>query len=160
MEANSRVNQLRFSLDDINITASATDDIPETDSFAETDSFTYNPSFASSGTSIASYKTERTINSRKSRYNAPPRHKYADFGRLRPPQGVVPLGVDVPKVCTPVGRRDWHNCTSITFQTELREEQGEESCSSLPQALPVLDIHAPKLVEERRPGPQSDSFLT
>ena len=98
MEENFRVNQQRFSLDDINTTASTTDDIPETDSFTETDSLTYNPSIASSGTSIASHKTERTINSRKSRYNAAPRHKYADFGRSRPPQGIVALGVDVPKV--------------------------------------------------------------
>lgn len=156
MEAKSLVNQPRFSLDDVNITSSTTDDIPETGSFIETGSFTYNPSFASSETSIASYKTERTINSRKSRYNAPPRHKYADFGRLRPPQGLVPLGVDVPKVCTPIGRRDSHNYTGVTFQTELREE----SFSSPLRALPVRDIHAPKLVEERRPSPQSDFFLT
>lgn len=77
------------SMDDINVTSSPTDEIPETDSFI------YNSSFASSGTSISSYKTERTINSRKSRYNALPRRKYADIGL---PNGLVSLGVDVPKV--------------------------------------------------------------
>ena len=78
-----------FSLDDINVTSSTADEIPDADSF------TYNPNFASSETSIISYKTERTVNSRKSRYNTLPRH---DFGRLRPPQGLMSLGVDVPKV--------------------------------------------------------------
>ena len=73
-------------MDDINITPSTTD---------ETDSFIYNPSFASSETSIASYKTERTINSRKSRYNALPRHKYAGIGL---PNGLMSLGDDVAKV--------------------------------------------------------------
>ena len=73
-------------MDDINISPSTTD---------ETDSFIYNPNFASSDTSIASYKTERTINSRKSRYNALPRHKYAGVGL---PNGLMSLGFDVPKV--------------------------------------------------------------
>ena len=55
-------------------------------------------------TSIVSYKTEKSVNSRKSRYNALPRRKYAD---IRPPR--VPLGLgsvsedvnedSVPKVC-------------------------------------------------------------
>ena len=103
-------------MDDISIIISPTNEILETDSFAytpssyslddfsltsptdeisETDSFKYNPSLASSETSIPSYKTERTINSRKSRYNALPRHKYAGIG---PPNSHVPSGVDVPKV--------------------------------------------------------------
>jgi hypothetical protein len=55
------------------------------------------PSLASSGTSIDSYKTERTVNSRKSRYNALPRHKYADHAHLMP-QGLAPLHIDDPKV--------------------------------------------------------------
>jgi hypothetical protein len=72
----------------------------------ETDSFIYNPSFASSDfTSIASYKTERSINSRKSRYNALPRRKYAGIGQPRLPQGLVSEDVDsVPKVCRIIGR--------------------------------------------------------
>jgi hypothetical protein len=74
-------------MDDINITTPPTDNpkIPETDPYI------YNPSSASSE-SITSYKTERTINSRKSRYNALPRHKYAGVGL---PNGLVSLGVDV-----------------------------------------------------------------
>ncbi|KAH9071106.1 hypothetical protein EDB83DRAFT_315049 [Lactarius deliciosus] len=55
----------------------------------------YNPSIASSEeASIASYKTERTINSRKSRYNAPPRRKYAHIER---PQGLLSLDVEGPE---------------------------------------------------------------
>ncbi|KAN0137422.1 hypothetical protein V8E53_004867 [Lactarius tabidus] len=75
-------------MDDINITPSPTDEIPETDSFI------YNPSFASSE-SIASYKTERSVNSRKSRYNALPRHKYAGIGLSNV---IVTLGSGAPKV--------------------------------------------------------------
>ena len=63
------------------------------DDASETYSFVYDPSLATSGTSIASYKTEKTVNSRKSRYNERPRHKYADCGHLRP-QGLMPLDVD------------------------------------------------------------------
>ena len=73
-------------MDHISITSSITDDTQETGSFIS------NPSFASSEASIDSYKTERTINSRKSRYNALPRHKHAG---IVPPNG---LNVDVPKV--------------------------------------------------------------
>jgi hypothetical protein len=90
-------------MDDINITPFTTD---------ETDSFIYNPSFASSETSIASYKTERTINSRKSRYNALPRHKYAGIGLSN---GLVSLGVDAAKVY-PIGHWIRHDSTNITFQ--------------------------------------------
>jgi hypothetical protein len=67
------------------------------DDASSTFSFIYDPSLASSGTSIDSYKTERTVNSRKSRYNALPRHKYADHGHLMP-QGLAPLHIDDPKV--------------------------------------------------------------
>ena len=67
----------------------------DVDPLPETDSFIYNPSFASSeASSITSYKTERTINSRKSRYNALPRHKYADIGPLRHLQDLMSLEVD------------------------------------------------------------------
>ena len=70
MEASPRVYEPKFSLDDISITSkitsSTTDDIPKTGSFI------YNRSFASSDTSIASYKTKKTVNSRKNRYNTLP----------------------------------------------------------------------------------------
>ena len=75
-------------MDDISIASSTRDEIQDTDSFI------YNPSFMSSGTSIASYKTERTVNSRKSRYNALPRHKYAGIGLSN---GLASSGVDVLK---------------------------------------------------------------
>jgi hypothetical protein len=72
----------------------------------DTDSFIYNPSLSlNDTTSIASYKTEKSINSRKSRCNALPRRKYADIGQLRPPPGLVLEDVDeaspsasIPKV--------------------------------------------------------------
>jgi hypothetical protein len=62
----------------------------------DTDSFIYNPSLSSNDTttSIASYKTEKSINSRKSRYNALPRRKYAGIGRLRLTPGLVSEAVD------------------------------------------------------------------
>ena len=70
MEASPRVYEPKNLLDDITITSkmtsSTTDDVPETGSFM------YNRSFASSDTSIVSYKTEKTVNSRKSRYNTLP----------------------------------------------------------------------------------------
>ena len=78
-----------FAMDDFSMTISPTDEVPETDSFI------YNPSLASSGTSISSYKTERSINSRKSRYNALPRRKYADISL---PNGLASSGVDNSKV--------------------------------------------------------------
>jgi hypothetical protein len=69
-EARLHVYHPTLSLDDIGISPSSTDEIPETDSFI------YNSSFWSSETSIDSYKTEKTINSRKSRYNTFFRRKY------------------------------------------------------------------------------------
>ena len=69
----------------------------------ETDSLIYSPgpSFISSDTtSIASYKTEKSINSRKSRYNALPRRKYADIGQPRLPPGLV--SEDVGSASAPV----------------------------------------------------------
>jgi hypothetical protein len=69
-------------------------------------SLIYSPSFVlSDTTSIASYKTERSINSRKSRYNALPRRKYAGVGQPRHPPGLVPEDFDeasasLPKVCS------------------------------------------------------------
>jgi hypothetical protein len=78
------------------------------DDDSETYSFTYDPDLASSGTSIASYKTERSVNSRKSRYKVRPRHKYADCG-YRGHKGPRSSGVDdasVPKVCKSIDPRD------------------------------------------------------
>lgn len=68
---------------------------------SETDSCIYNPSFASSDSTIDSYKTERTVNSRKSRYNIAPRRK-CDIGRPRHLPGLVSEDVDdasVLEVC-------------------------------------------------------------
>ena len=82
-EASSRVYHPNSSFDDISIPSFATDEFFDTISF-DTDSLVSNASFASSETSIASYKTEKSINSRKSRYT---RHKYAGFDHTRPPLG-------------------------------------------------------------------------
>ena len=61
----------------------------------EAGSLIYSSSFVSSDTtSIASYKTERSINSRKSRYNALPRRKYAGIEQARLPTGLVSEDVD------------------------------------------------------------------
>jgi hypothetical protein len=78
------------------------------DDASESYSFYFDPDLAASGSSIASYKTERTVNSRKSRLNVRPRHKYADHGYLRP-QDPGSSGVDdasVPKVCKSIDPRD------------------------------------------------------
>ena len=72
----SNPSSFHMPVDDSSITISPTDEIPETNSFV------YNPSFASSGTTFASYKTERTVDSRKSRHNALPRNKYTDIPRV------------------------------------------------------------------------------
>ena len=79
------------------------DDVPETYSFIYPDR-----DFASSETSITSYKTERTVNSRKSRYNSRPRHKYADCGPsyLRVPQNLMSSDVDDSEVRKSMGRLD------------------------------------------------------
>src|ERR1700761_7722616 len=83
----------KLSLDDI--TSSTADEIPKANSFI------YNPNSASSeNTSITSYKTEKTVNSRKSRYNTLPRRKYADIGQPRLPPGLV--SEDVEGASTPV----------------------------------------------------------
>jgi hypothetical protein len=101
-EATTRVCHPNFSLDDhISITSATTDKSFDTDSFG-TDSVISIASSASSQTSIASYKTEKSINSRKSRYNALPRHKYAGLGHTRPPLGPVLSDVEDasdPEVC-------------------------------------------------------------
>ena len=88
------------SMDHISVTSSTMDDM------AEIDSFIYSPCFASSEASIASYKTEKTINSRKSRYNALPRHKYAGIGQNPrgsiPPVNVVPLQAEQNPILTKI----------------------------------------------------------
>ena len=90
----------------------------------EIDSFIYNPSFASTETSIVSYKTERTVNSRKSRYNVRPRRKFADTVRSRLPQGLASVDVDdgsVVEVCRTIGRRYSHNyISSVTFSDRVK----------------------------------------
>lgn len=80
-----------FSMDDFSITISPTNEFPETDFFIS------NPSFSSSGISISTSKTERTINSYKSSRNAlrVHRRKYAGIGL---PNGHVSSGIDVVKV--------------------------------------------------------------
>ncbi len=120
------------------------------DKVPETNSFIYDPDLASSGTSIASYKTERTVNSRKSRYNTPPRRKYAE-SHLSVPQGLMSNVDDasVPKVCKSIGRRNSHDYTNVTFQTELRDE----SLSSPLNAQPISP--KPEFDLESRPGPSS-----
>ena len=102
-EADFISNSSSFSIEDPSIAIPLTDDIPETDfisnpssvpmddlsttisptdAIPETSSFIYNPGFAYSGTTIASYKTENTIHSRKNRYNALPRNQYTDIPRI------------------------------------------------------------------------------
>ena len=92
----------RYSLDDLSITSSTTDEFS-----GDAYSFMSNASFASSqSSSIVSYKTDKTVNSRKSRYNALPRRKYADIVHLTLPQGFVSSDVDgtsVLEVCKPPG---------------------------------------------------------
>ena len=107
--ASSRAYQ-RLSFDAISITSSTTDE------FSDTDSSIYNPNFASSETSFA--YSERTINSRKSRYNAPPRHKYAERSNL--PQGPAPEDVDgasVLEVCRTIRCQDGHTYISVIIDS-------------------------------------------
>jgi hypothetical protein len=89
-EASPRVYHPRYSIEDDTISLSSS----TPGGFSEADSFIYNPSFASSQTSIASYKTEKSVISRKSRYNALPRHKYAGLEHSRSPLGPVSSDVE------------------------------------------------------------------
>ena len=76
----------------------------------DTDPFICSPSLSSlDTTSIVSYKTENSINSRKSRYNALPRRKYADTVQPSLPAGLVSKDVNeasasAPKVCRIISR--------------------------------------------------------
>ena len=87
------------------------DDVPETFSFVYPDR-----DFASSEISVTSYKTERTVNSRKSRYNVRPRPKYADCGpsHLKVPQNLTWSDVDDSEVRKSMGRRENQQAT-LTF---------------------------------------------
>jgi len=87
-------------------------------------SFIYDPSLATSGTTIASYKAGKTVNSRKSHYNTRPRHKYADHGYLRP-QGFASLDVDEASIA----------------ETELSDEHEEPPSSPLtPTVSPQSEL--------------------
>ncbi|KAI9444370.1 hypothetical protein BJY52DRAFT_1316590 [Lactarius psammicola] len=100
------------------------------DHWHETYSFIYDPDLASSEISIASYKTERTVNSRKSRYNVLPRRKHPDSGHLGVPQGIVSSDVDDASVQgflttePPPGPFPDHRMTG-------REQEGESQIDSL-----------------------------
>ena len=85
------------------------------DDAASSYSFFYDPDLAASGTSIASDKTERTVSSRKSRYNACPQHKYTDHGYLRPQCPELLGDTSIPKVCKSVDPRD----TTTTMAASL-----------------------------------------
>ena len=116
----SRAHQ-RFSFDDISITSSTTDQFFDANEIFDTDSSIYNlynPSFASSEISFA--YSERTINSRKSRYNTPPRHKYAGIECSNLPQGPAPEDVDgasVLEVCRTIRCQDGHTYTSVIIDS-------------------------------------------
>ncbi|KAF8265965.1 hypothetical protein EI94DRAFT_1803685 [Lactarius quietus] len=107
---------------------------PVDDSF----SFIYDSSMATSGTTIASYKTEKTVISTKSRYNTRPRHKYADHGYLRP-QGFASLAVDRASIA----------------ETELSDEHDEP-----PSSPPPTPTVSPKLESalESTPGPSQGTL--
>jgi hypothetical protein len=103
---------------EITLSSGAADSGVPMDEVLETYSFIYDPDLATSGTSIASYKTEKSVNSRKSRYNVRPRHKYADHGYSRP-QGPGSLGIcdaSVPKVCKPIDPQDTTATTTSYFR--------------------------------------------
>lgn len=119
----------RLSLDDISITSSTSDDL--SDDFFDAGSIIYNPNLNSSQTTIASYKTEKSINSRKSRYNTLPRHKYAGLEHLRPLQleghvlSDVEDALDLEEVCRTIRCWDNYDYTGVIFQTDLRDEPDE-----------------------------------
>lgn len=128
-EASLREYRSRYTIDDT-ISLSSSTSPAARDGFSETSSFViYNPSLASSQTSIASYKTEKSIVSRKSRYNALPRRKYAGLEHLRSPLGPVSsdvedasLDVSAFEVCRILKCQGNHNDTSVILQSDLRDE--------------------------------------
>jgi hypothetical protein len=99
----------------------------------ETDSVIYNPSIASSGTSIVSYKTEKTVNSHTS--HIAPRHKFAEIGRPRLPQGLVTEEVDdtsTLQVCRTISSQYSCNYLNITVQQSEFDEPFSSSRSITP----------------------------
>ena len=123
----------------------------------ETDSFIYNPSFASSETSIVSYKTESTINSRKSRYNALPRHKYTGASHRsadRLDREFIVTGIGALRRLskgTDLGLPSW---TITQFELEFEEKVGFGSFSEVFRgtwrehtvAVKVLDKTTPRKI--------------
>ena len=110
MEVSSHVYPIN---DTSSLTLYTADEVPDINSSVS------RPSFASIDTSIASYKTEKSINSRKSRYNALPRQKYADTPHLRPPRGPVSSDVDgasILEVCQTFRRQDSYNYITSFFR--------------------------------------------
>jgi hypothetical protein len=86
------------------------------------EAFIYNPSFASSEPSIASYKTEKTVNSHTS--HIAPRRKFAGIRQPRLPQGLVTEEVDdtsVLQVCKTIGSQYGCNHLNISVQSEFDE---------------------------------------
>ncbi|KAH9058928.1 hypothetical protein EDB83DRAFT_2675655 [Lactarius deliciosus] len=133
-EANRRAYHPRFSSDHISITSSISDTL----TFSETDSFMYNPSLASSQTSIASYKTEKSVISRKSRYNTFPRHKYAGIGQSSLPSG--PASSDVDSAVTETELSDESDGTTNTIKTaETEAHQRRPSTSTSTEREPAVD---------------------
>ncbi|KAF8269280.1 hypothetical protein EI94DRAFT_1725716 [Lactarius quietus] len=99
----SRAYRPRYSFDDTISLSSST-----SDGFSGTRSFI---SFASDQSSIASYKTEKSVNSRKSHYNTRPRHKYAGLEHLRPPKGPVSSEFD-----------DAARASASVLETDLKDD--------------------------------------
>ena len=115
-----------------------------------TDPFIHSPSLSSiDTTSIVSYKTENSITSRKSRYNALPRRKYADIVQPSLLAGLVSKDVNeasasVPKV-SELSVVCPHKCINDTFK-----ELSEETFPSLLSPIPI-PLNA-NFVEEGRPN--------
>ncbi|KAH9168574.1 hypothetical protein EDB89DRAFT_2231792 [Lactarius sanguifluus] len=133
-EANRRAYHPRFSSDHISTTSSISDTL----TISETDSFMYNPSLASSQTSIASYKTERSVISRKSRYNAFPRHKYAGVGQSSLPSGPASSDVDSASV-TETESSDGTTDTIETAETEAHQ-RGPSTSTTTERESTIDDI--------------------
>lgn len=115
----------------LDVTAEALDE--DADALLETDSFTL-----SDTSSIASYKTERTINSYTCRNNYTPiRRKGVDTGHPRLPLDVVSEdfdGASVLEVCKHIGRRDSQKYIRVIFQRDLEDDSFSSSRSMTPIA--------------------------
>ncbi|KAH9022713.1 hypothetical protein EDB84DRAFT_490480 [Lactarius hengduanensis] len=106
----------------------------------------YSPSLASSQTSIASYKTDKTITSRKSRYNAFPRHKYAGVGQSSVPSGPASSDIDSASVIETVlrGESDGTTNTIKTAETEVHQP-GPSTSTSTERETTIDDILKEKI---------------